>query len=173
MPTLRRFWRRSSTTSSDATSRRPTTRDPARFERAESRGSNKVYCEGVCLAITMNLARPQKLLQSRVACDIFMYSITVNPEVDTTKKLREYADMHQVGQELVLPHRQPGRYRVVAPQAWIRTSIPKWTMTGLATVEWFRTATNRSRSRERSACLAGPTLCGLTCTINRKSSFSS
>lgn len=54
-------------------------------------------CEGVCPGITMNLARVQKLLGSRVGRDIFMYSITLKSEVDTPKVLADYARMHHAG----------------------------------------------------------------------------
>lgn len=51
-------------------------------------------CEGVCPIITSNLVQVQKLLGSRVGKDIFFYSITVKPEEDTPRKLKEYAEMH-------------------------------------------------------------------------------
>ena len=54
-------------------------------------------CEGACPLITSNLAKVQKLLGERVGRDIFMYSITVNPEQDTRKALKDYARMHGVG----------------------------------------------------------------------------
>jgi protein SCO1/2 len=54
-------------------------------------------CEGVCPGITANLVRVQKLLGSRVGRDIFMYSFTLKPEVDTPEKMAEYAQMHNVG----------------------------------------------------------------------------
>jgi len=54
-------------------------------------------CEGVCPGITMNLRRVQKLLGERVGRDIFMYSFTLKPEIDTPEKMAEYAQMHKVG----------------------------------------------------------------------------
>src|SRR6185369_17229348 len=54
-------------------------------------------CEGVCPGITMNMARVKKLLGPRVGRDIFMYSITLKPEVDTPKILADYARMHHAG----------------------------------------------------------------------------
>src|SRR5262245_15661626 len=53
-----------------------------------------VDCEGVCPGITANLAKVQKALGARVGRDIFMYSITLKPELDTPKVLKEYARMH-------------------------------------------------------------------------------
>ena len=53
-------------------------------------------CDGVCTGITANLARVQKTLGARVGRDIFMYSITLKPEQDSPKALKEYAKMHGV-----------------------------------------------------------------------------
>lgn len=53
-------------------------------------------CERVCLPVTANLARVQKLLGNRVGRDIFMYSITLRPEQDTPAVLKKYAEMHRV-----------------------------------------------------------------------------
>ncbi|MFY9553210.1 MAG: SCO family protein [Blastocatellia bacterium] len=57
---------------------------------------NMMYadCDGVCPGITANLARVQKALGKRIGRDIFMYSITIKPEQDTPKVLKEYAKMH-------------------------------------------------------------------------------
>jgi len=54
-------------------------------------------CEGVCPGITANLLKVQKLLGDRMGRDIFMYSITLKPEHDTPKVLKQYAKMHAVG----------------------------------------------------------------------------
>lgn len=54
-------------------------------------------CEGVCPLITANLVKVQKILGKRVGQDIFMYSITLKPEQDSPKALREYAKMHGAG----------------------------------------------------------------------------
>jgi protein SCO1/2 len=54
-------------------------------------------CEGVCPVITANLTTVQKLLGERVGRDIFIYSITVRPEEDSPKVLKEYARMHGIG----------------------------------------------------------------------------
>ncbi len=48
-------------------------------------------CQGICPGNTTNLLRVQKLLGDRVGIDIFMYSISLRPEVDTPEKLKEYA----------------------------------------------------------------------------------
>ena len=56
-----------------------------------------VKCKGICMPITMNLVKVQRLLGDRVGRDIFFYSITLKPEEDTPKALKEYAMMHRVG----------------------------------------------------------------------------
>ncbi|HMG36376.1 MAG TPA: SCO family protein [Blastocatellia bacterium] len=53
-------------------------------------------CDGVCPGITANLVKVQKALGKRVGRDIFMYSITLKPEQDSPKALKEYAKMHGV-----------------------------------------------------------------------------
>jgi len=53
-------------------------------------------CEGICVPITENLKRVQKLLGNRVGKDIFMYSITLKPEEDTPEKLKHYVHMHHI-----------------------------------------------------------------------------
>ena len=55
-------------------------------------------CEdGRCPITTHNLARAQKQLKSRVGHDIFMYSLTLDPERDTIAALRKFARGHRVG----------------------------------------------------------------------------
>jgi protein SCO1 len=54
-------------------------------------------CTGVCPGVTANLARVQKLLKGRVGRDIFFYSITLKPELDSPEKLKAYAAMHGAG----------------------------------------------------------------------------
>ena len=59
---------------------------------------NMMYadCEGVCPGITANLVKVQKALENRIGRDIFMYSITLKPEQDSPRALKEYAKMHGV-----------------------------------------------------------------------------
>ena len=60
---------------------------------------NMMYadCEGVCPGITANLVKVQKLLGDRVGRDIFFYSLTLKPEQDDPKALKQYVEMHKVG----------------------------------------------------------------------------
>jgi protein SCO1/2 len=55
---------------------------------------NFIYtgCGEICPGMTANLAEVQRLLGERVGRDIFMYSITLSPEIDTPDILGEYAE---------------------------------------------------------------------------------
>ena len=60
---------------------------------------NMMYaqCEGICPAMTSNLVHVQAVLADRIGRDIFMYSLTLQPEIDTPSALRDYAQMHGAG----------------------------------------------------------------------------
>ncbi len=47
---------------------------------------------------TRNLVKVQQLLKERVGRDVFIYSITVDPENDTPRALNEFARKNQVGE---------------------------------------------------------------------------
>lgn len=49
-------------------------------------------CKGSCPLTTANLARVQRLLGDRVGKDVFILSITLDPENDTPERLRRYAE---------------------------------------------------------------------------------
>jgi protein SCO1 len=55
-----------------------------------------VGCGGSCPLITANLRRVQDLLGEQVGRDIFMYSITLQPELETPEILRDYAEQFEV-----------------------------------------------------------------------------
>lgn len=55
------------------------------------------HCEGICIPVTTNLVRVQKLFGERMGRDLFFYSITLKPEEDTAAELKHYAAMHGVG----------------------------------------------------------------------------
>jgi protein SCO1/2 len=59
---------------------------------------NMMYadCEGICPIATSNLVRVQELLGARVGRDVFLYSLTLQPDLDTPQRLQEYAAMHGV-----------------------------------------------------------------------------
>jgi protein SCO1/2 len=54
-------------------------------------------CDAICPLMTENLARVQELLAPRVGKDIFMASITLQPEHDTPAVLAAYAKGYGVG----------------------------------------------------------------------------
>lgn len=53
-------------------------------------------CSGICPRMTSNLARIQAALGDRVGRDTFIYSISLKPEQDTPRRLKEYAQMHHI-----------------------------------------------------------------------------
>jgi protein SCO1/2 len=53
-------------------------------------------CGDICPGMTQNLADVQKLLGDRVGRDIFMYSLTLQPEEDTPERLKAYAEIFDV-----------------------------------------------------------------------------
>ncbi|MGI8740223.1 MAG: SCO family protein [Gammaproteobacteria bacterium] len=53
-------------------------------------------CGDSCPLMTQNLRHVQRLLGDRVGRDLFMYSITLQPEVDTVGVLHSYARLFQV-----------------------------------------------------------------------------
>jgi protein SCO1 len=55
-------------------------------------------CTDVCPTVTAHLVAAQKMLRERVKQEVFFYSITIKPEEDTPEKLKEYAEMHHVGE---------------------------------------------------------------------------
>ena len=52
--------------------------------------------DGACPFVTANLARVQPLIGARLGRDIFMYSITLEPELDTPKRLKEYMSNYKI-----------------------------------------------------------------------------
>jgi protein SCO1/2 len=54
-------------------------------------------CDRICPLMTENLARLQQLLGDRVGRDIFMISITLQPERDTPAMLAGYASGYRIG----------------------------------------------------------------------------
>ncbi|WP_137819400.1 SCO family protein [Pseudomonas sp. 2FG] len=60
---------------------------------------NMMYtsCTGICPTTTANLRLVQKLLGARAGRDVFMYSISLQPEVDTPQILKAYVEQHHVG----------------------------------------------------------------------------
>jgi protein SCO1/2 len=54
-------------------------------------------CEGVCAPVTRNLVKVQQILGSRLGRDVFLYSVTLKPELDTPEVLADYARENETG----------------------------------------------------------------------------
>ncbi|UJP06414.1 MAG: SCO family protein [Nitrosomonas sp.] len=59
---------------------------------------NMMYsqCTGICPRSTANLAEVRNILGERAGRDVFMYSITLTPERDTPKLLKQYAERYGI-----------------------------------------------------------------------------
>ncbi len=55
-----------------------------------------VLCGGICPLATRNLLGVQKMLGERAGRDVFLYSITLQPEHDSPRGLKRYAEAHGV-----------------------------------------------------------------------------
>ena len=55
------------------------------------------HCEGICLPVTHNLVKVQRLLGDRVGRDLHFYSITLKPWQDDAASLARYAAANGVG----------------------------------------------------------------------------
>jgi protein SCO1/2 len=51
-------------------------------------------CEGICPIVILNLIKVHQALIERMGRNLFMYSITLKPEVDDAAALKSYAEMH-------------------------------------------------------------------------------
>ena len=60
---------------------------------------NMMYtdCKRICPGMTANLRQVQKMFGDRLGRDVFMYSISLQPEFDTPERLQEYVDKHRIG----------------------------------------------------------------------------
>ena len=77
-------------------------------------------CKNVCPLETAQLRQVQKLLGDRVGEDVFLYSITIDPDHDTPEVLKSYAESYQVGpawtfltgdeQDIILLRKKLGLY---------------------------------------------------------------
>ncbi|MFQ5463102.1 MAG: SCO family protein [Phycisphaerae bacterium] len=60
---------------------------------------NFIYtsCPDTCPLETARLGEVQRILGDRVGKDVFMYSITIDPEVDTPEVLKAYTEKYKIG----------------------------------------------------------------------------
>ena len=54
-------------------------------------------CSGICPLVTANLVRVQQLLAERMGRDLFMYSISLRPELDQPKVLKQHMQALGIG----------------------------------------------------------------------------
>jgi len=54
------------------------------------------HCEEICPLVMANLVKVQALLGERVGREVFMYSITLKPDEDTPKVIKEFRQMHGI-----------------------------------------------------------------------------
>ncbi len=77
--------------------------EKARFYDDLVRGKVVVFnfmyttCDGRCPLYTANLMKVQTILGPRLGRDIFMYSITLDPQTDTPRVLSRYVESHGIG----------------------------------------------------------------------------
>ena len=83
------------------------------------------HCEERCPVYTMNLAKVQRLLGDRVGRDVFMYSITLTPDHDTTTMLKQYADKYNVKPGWFFLTGSPGDVELVRRRLKFTDSDPK------------------------------------------------
>jgi protein SCO1 len=59
---------------------------------------NMMYtsCTGICPNNTANLMRVQEALAEHLGKEVFMYSLTLRPEVDSAQALRDYVDRYAI-----------------------------------------------------------------------------
>lgn len=59
---------------------------------------NMMYaqCAGICPKATANLVQVQEMLGERAGRDVFMYSITLQPELDTPRGLKQYTERYGI-----------------------------------------------------------------------------
>ncbi|MEM5789756.1 MAG: SCO family protein [Syntrophobacteraceae bacterium] len=79
-------------------------------------------CPDACPLETARLREVQKILGDRVGKDVFMYSITIDPEYDTQEVMKEYAEKFEAGpgwlfltgnkDDIVLLRKKLGLYNV-------------------------------------------------------------
>lgn len=60
---------------------------------------NMMYaaCTGICPTATSNLRKVQQLLGGRAGRDVFLYSLSLQPQLDSPQVLREYARQQRIG----------------------------------------------------------------------------
>jgi protein SCO1/2 len=84
-----------------------------------------VRCTDTCPLTTANLVRVQKLLGERLGRDVFMYSVSLTPRLDTPSLLRKYAESHKVGPGWLFLTGEPGDIQRVRTRLGFTDPDPK------------------------------------------------
>jgi len=74
--------------------------------------------------VTDNLVKCQRLLGDRVGRDIFMYSVSVDPEHDTPRRLKAFAQTHNVGPGWVFLTGDQSHLKLVRDALFARRATP-------------------------------------------------
>ncbi len=74
--------------------------------------------------VTANLVKVQRLLKDRVGKDIVMISITLDPEHDTPKTLKAFADKHGVGPGWFFITGEPADMHLLHTRIFLRRETP-------------------------------------------------
>jgi protein SCO1/2 len=90
-------------------------------------------CRDECPLETARLVQTQRILGDRVGKDLFFYSISVDPRVDTPEVLKEYADKFHVGPGWLFLTGDERDLRQIAQKFGVRYSRDLLTVDGHAT----------------------------------------
>jgi protein SCO1/2 len=109
-------------------------------------------CTGICPRGTENLLSVQRLLGDRLGRDVFMYSVTLTPELDSPKDLRDYRARYHVQRGWTFLTGRPANVEQV-PMPRVRTRrgwSSDGSRTGSTTCDRAACATARSSTRAAS-----------------------
>jgi protein SCO1 len=103
--------------------------------KGKSVGIDFIYttCKDECPLETARLVQTQKLLGDHMGKDLFFYSITVDPRVDTPEALKDYADRFHVGPGWLFLTGKEDDLRQIAQKLGVRYSRDLLTTDGHAT----------------------------------------
>ena len=87
---------------------------------------NMMYtaCTGICPGNTANLLRVQEALSDQLDKDVFMYSMTLRPEMDSAAALREYVDRYGIAKGWTFLTGRPAEMDVIRRKLGFYNSDP-------------------------------------------------
>ena len=114
-------------------------------------------CGDTCPLVTQNLREVQDLLGERMGRDIFMISVSLQPELETPAILRDYAETWEVRPGWSFVTGAPGGHRAPATGHGLRRQRSRASPAiGTATPAWFATATTGSTAGPERPGLGRP-----------------